>query len=477
MEYGLFPEDYHHNLLKKLRLQLTNGSNGNRSNILSQADVLYSDAFIRIAEHLKKGRLEKDSLTLTADTALKENYFLTILNDALGKRSVTNQFTSLEPKNKDYQALKKAIPSFLEKMDKQRYSYVVYPGKDSMQLIRAVAKRLKESGLWNDNINNPDSNVLAKAIIRFQQQKGIKQTGKINGELIKKLNTNDWYLFKRIALTLDRYKTLQANLPETYVWVNLPSCKLKIMDKDSVIMTSKVIIGKTSNRTPELNSQIFNIVLYPTWSVPYSIAVKEMLPIAKRNPGYFAKKGFKIFDSKGKQVDPFSINWNKYGHNVPFNFKQNEGDGNALGVIKFNFENPYAVYLHDTNQRSLFDREYRALSHGCVRVHLWDSMAKYLIRKTKPYYPNYQIISRDSITPELDTITLTRTILKDSTYMIADSLKSFMAKKRHTVLNMPKRIPIFIRYFSCEGQEGKMVFFEDIYAEDKRFIDKYFAKK
>ena len=476
MEYGLFPEDYHITNLKKLRNQLLL-QNANTSTILAQGDILYTDAFLQLATHLKKGRLAKDSITISADSSLKTSYFVTVLNTVIDNKKLVETLQSLEPTLKDYKALRTALPSFLATMDLNKYTYVVYPNKDSLQLVKSVMKRLYEAGVATTSSPKPDSITYVNTVTKYQKAKGLKPTGKVNNEMAKSLNTSDWYRFKRIAATLDKYKTLTTTLPETYVWVNLPSFKLKVVNHDTVVMTSKVIIGKTTNRTPELNSEISNIVLYPTWSVPYSIAMKEMLPIAKRNPGYFARRGFKVFNNRGKQVDPYSVNWSRYSKSVPFNFRQNEGGGNALGVIKFNFENPYSVYLHDTNQRYMFERDFRALSHGCVRVHLWDSVARYLITQSHAYYPNYDFLKKDSITPTNDTITYTQSILRDSSFIIADSLHRYMAKKKNMALLMQKKIPIFIRYYGCEAQDGKVVFFDDVYNEDKSVIDQYFSKK
>jgi L,D-transpeptidase YcbB len=480
MRYGLFPEDYHLSKLENIHKKIIADSSikENKNTLLARAELLYSDAFFRIAEHLKKGRLSKDSISLSADSTLADNFYSTVLKKAIEEKSIKNIFEELEPKHGGYQSLKAALPSFLQTMDLHKYTYVVYPNKDSLQLVRSVMRRLNEAGITDNASARPDSSVYIAAVIRYQKSKGIKPTGKINAETVRNMNTSDWYRFKRLAATLDRYKTLPRQLPKTYIWVNLPGYYVRVMDKDSMVMESKVIVGKPANRTPVLNSEISNMVLWPTWSVPYSIATKEMLPIAKRNPGYFERRGFKVFDWRGRKVNPYSVNWNKYtGRSLPYRFQQNEGGGNALGVIKFNFENPYAVYLHDTNQRYLFSRSSRAMSHGCVRVQLWDSMAKFLIRRTKPYMPVYETFSRDSIVPAGDTIHISKTILKDSVFIIADSLKSIMAKRRNMALMMPEKIPIFIRYFGCEAIAGKVVFYEDIYNEDKTLIDKFFAKK
>lgn len=480
MHYGLFPEDYHWSKLEQIHKIITTDSSikENRNTLMARAELMYSDAFFRIAEHLKKGRLQKDSISLSADSTLSEQFYIMALKKAIEKNDIKAALEELEPAYAGYHDIKKALPRFLDSMDTRQYTYVLFPNKDSSQLVRTVMRRLSEAGIVNAPSNRPDSNTYYGAIARYQKAKGIKASGKMNEETARYMNTSDWYRFKRIAVTLDRYKALPKSLPHSYVWVNLPGYYARVIDKDTMVMETKVIVGRPANRTPVLNSEISNMVLWPTWSVPYSIATKEMLPIARRNPGYFARRGFKVFDSRGRKVDPYSINWNKYsGRSLPFSFRQNEGGGNALGVIKFNFENPYAVYLHDTNQRYLFDRKDRALSHGCVRVQLWDSMARFLIKRTKPYMPVYQTYSRDSIGPGGDTIHISKTVLKDSIMIVADSLKSVMAKRRNMALMMPERIPIYIRYFSCEAVGGKLVFYSDIYNEDKALIDKFFAKK
>jgi murein L,D-transpeptidase YcbB/YkuD len=268
------------------------------------------------------------------------------------------------------------------------------------------------------------------------------------------MNTSDAERFKRIAITLDRYKQLPDTMPEKYIWVNLPAYYLWVIDHDTIALESKVICGKPDTRTPLLNSEITDMVTYPTWTVPTSIIAKQYLPRLKTNPGYLAKLGLKLVNSKGETVDAYSVNWSKYSKGIPFKVMQNSGDNNALGIFKFNFNNPYAVYLHDTNQRYLFKNGARALSHGCVRVQDWQQLAFYIARN--------------------DSMNITSpAALKYNT----DSIKNWIANKQHRSIYVKNRIPIFIRYFSCEGKDGKIKFYDDIYGEDKVMREKYFADK
>jgi murein L,D-transpeptidase YcbB/YkuD len=196
------------------------------------------------------------------------------------------------------------------------------------------------------------------------------------------------------------------------------------------------------------------MITYPKWTIPNSIIKNEILPALKKNAGYLARKGFHLVDAKGEMVDPWSVNWAKYTKGIPYNIVQGSGDDNALGIFKFNFNNPYSVYLHDTNQRYLFKNKARALSHGCVRVQDWEKLAFY-------------IADNDSIYQKPGSVRL---------YNV-DSIKNWLATKERKRIIVKNRIPLSIRYFTCEGKNGKIVFYDDIYGEDKLLREKYFARK
>jgi murein L,D-transpeptidase YcbB/YkuD len=220
-----------------------------------------------------------------------------------------------------------------------------------------------------------------------------------------------------------------------------------VVDSDTVVFESKVIVGAPKTRTPLLTSEISNFVTYPQWTVPMSIIMKEMLPAIKKNVNYLAKQNLMVVDDNDSVRDPTKINWKRLNkHNFPYQIKQREGDDNSLGVMKFNFRNKYDVYLHDTNVRWMFDEKYRAVSHGCVRVKEWRKLSAFLIRKdTMRYHP--------------------------------DSLKAWIARQeKHTVYGFA-RVPIFLRYYTVVGRKGKLVFYDDIYGEDRELRNRYFAKK
>ncbi len=452
---GLFPEHYHYPVLKGLKLFLENDSaKENRKQLWAQADLLLSDAFFHVLQDLKQGRLQPDSLEWKHSKLKQEDFFSTYLNRLLSGDSISSITRILQPGLKEYLALKNSLPLFLDSMDIKKYTYLRYPYKDSLSFLGALLQRFGEAGLFNEEASGPDSAELSRLLTRYQEKVGLKQTGKLSAALVSSLNNTDTEKLKRIAITLDKYKRLPSRLPEKYIWVNLPSYKLQVWENDSVAMESKVIIGKPGTPTPHISSNISDLVIFPTWTVPNSIITKELLPALKKNPGYLGQKGLALYSNAGDEVDPWSVDWFRYTKGIPYLVRQASGDNNALGVIKFNFKNPYSVYLHDTNQRYLFKNKMRSLSHGCVRVEDWKKLAFYIARNDSLYYPQ-----------------------RDSFNFNTDSIITWIARKEKHVVPVKKQIPIFILYFGCEGAKGTVRFYDDVYGEDKVLREKYFAHK
>ncbi|HUS02759.1 MAG TPA: L,D-transpeptidase family protein [Chitinophagaceae bacterium] len=453
--YGLFPSDYHYKDIREIRSALIKDTLAKTdANTWTIAELMLSDAFMQLSKHLKQGRLLPDSISLSANSAVTNDFFIKNLNTVIRERSLTSLLNTLEPKHTGYSELKKGIKRFTDSMDRRRYTYVIYPNKDSLAFIKNLQKRLQEGEYLDVSVKQADSEHIASAVKNFQKRRRIKADGKITASLVRSLNSTDVERFKRIAINIDRYKQLPDKLPERYIWVNLPGYYLRVIDNDTVVFESKTIVGKPATRTPALNSVITDMVTYPQWTIPNSIIKKDILPALKRDPGYLARKGFSLVDSKGEAIDPYSIDWTKYSKGIPYKIVQGSGDDNALGILKFNFNNPYSVYLHDTNQRYLFKNSSRALSHGCVRVQDWEKLAFYIAENDSIY----------------------QTVNNPPAYNI-DSIKTWLANKERKRIIVKNRLPLYIRYFTCEGKKGKIIFYDDIYSEDKTLREKYFAGK
>jgi L,D-transpeptidase YcbB len=446
--YGLFPADYHYRPLSFIHRVFMADSLTRKSALLwSRADILLTDAFFKLVKDIKQGRFKYDSVTLRTDTVLSYGLYIKAFDSVFILKSVKAAVRSLEPNYKGYDSLKVYIPEFLSKSDFKPYTYLIYPYVDSVNFFKLLEKRFHELGLLSEEMVSLDTTAFQKVLRRYQRSQGMKATGRLTDQLVDQLNNTDWEKFKRIAVNIDRYKLLPDSLPSTHVWVNLPSFLMQVQDDDSLVFQSRVIVGEPETRTPLLTSEISNFVTFPQWTVPYSIIFREILPKIQENVDYLDKQNLMVVDENDSVYDPHLINWNRMSRNhFPYILKQKQGDDNSLGIIKFNFRNKYSVYLHDTNVRWKYGNAFRALSHGCVRVKEWRKLANFLLRN-------------------------------DSVRHQADSLKTWINKQeKHVISGFPK-VPIFIRYFTCEGKGGRIRFYEDIYEEDRWLREKYFSGK
>jgi murein L,D-transpeptidase YcbB/YkuD len=401
---------------------------------------------VHIIKDLKLGRLPNDSVTLRKDSVLTDEFFQQQFLALQQTGSLHGILSNLEPRHNGYLQLKAGIKHFLDNASFREFTRV--PSLKDTGFKTALQKRLFEEGFIAYDSVRADSATLAGAIKKFQKKAGINVDGKAGEVTVRMLNTNDEDRFVRIAITLDRYKLLPEKMPGRYLWVNLPGYYLQLVENDTVKLYSKIICGKPHTRSPVLNASVSELITYPQWTIPQSIIVKEILPVLKKNPGYLEKKGYSLLNNKSEEVDPYLVDWSKYSKGIPYRIIQGSGDANALGVMKFNFSNKYAIYLHDTNQRSLFSNDDRAMSHGCIRVQNWEALALDILRSDNPGSRSKE----DSV------------------------IKWLKYKEKHTV-SVRNRLPLFIRYFTCEGKNGEIVFYDDIYGEDKMLREKYFTGK
>ena len=403
--YGLFPSDYNLSSLTNIFNGIASDSIHKKNAALwARADVMLTDAYMSMAKDLRAGRLPKDSVSLRIDSTMTtDTFLLKNFQTAMTQKNLRGALEQLEPKLKGYVELKAGIKSFLDSANFKTATYVMYPNKDSSILMKQVQKRLTELGF----LLPPDDSsgyTLKELIKKYQKQNNITpSSGNVGEKTVASLNTTDWQKFKRIAVNLDRYKLLPDTLPHQYIWVNLPGFYLDLYDDDTLVLESKIVVGKPLTRTPLLTSKITDMVTFPQWTIPESIITKEVLPGLKKDTNYLRKKGYSLINSKGDEVYASSVKWAKYKKDIPYKVIQGSGDDNALGILKFNFNNKYAVYLHDTNQRYLFKNASRAYNNEKVGTNQISGLeikipididGNYDIKKQKEIADNYQEIKR-----------------------------------------------------------------------------------
>ncbi len=451
---GLFKEDYAYRRMLSIKNSLEKDSLKRMDAVRwAKADLAFSNAFMHVLQDLAQGRLQPEAREWRNDSSRYESFFAREFKRLTAGETLASVTNPLQPQHKGYLLLRSGIRKFTDSMDKTVYTYLFYPNKDSIAFVKTLKKRLSEGGYRVDPAL-PDSISLPAAIKKYQQKKAVKPDGKVSASLVRMLNNNGPEKLKRIAIALDKYKQLPAKMPEKYIWVNLPTYNLQLIDHDTVALLSKIVCGKSATPTPEITSAIDNLVTYPTWTVPSSIIEKELLPGLKRNPNHLARRGLGLYTAKGTPVNPYSINWQKYKKGIPFLVRQGSGDGNALGVMKFNFKNPHDVYLHDTNQRYLFKKAVRNLSHGCVRVQEWEKLAFYIARYDSSLYKPGDTLRYNT-----------------------DSISNWIAQREMHKIEVKNKFPLFIRYFGCEMVNGAIKFYDDMYGYDRELRERYFAVK
>lgn len=311
--------------------------------------------------------------------------------------------------------------------------------EDSLACMRLATESLIDKGYLETD--KRDSLSFWNALGHFQEDNGLKADGVLGTFTRKALDESPFYKCQRAILSMERWRW-REKFADRYVWVNIPEYMLRIYYNDTLFSMHRVVVGKPENQTPQLQSRIRTIVALPYWTQPHSIASKEFLPAMKHNPNYAIRNHFKVFRGK-EEVDPLTINWKRYKEkNFPFRVRQEPGDDNALGLVKFEFNNRFGVYLHDTPSKGFFNKDVRAYSHGCVRVQMPDSLARF-------------ILSRD-----------------DKQKMTRDSLDSIIMRREHLPIALRKPIPVQLDYITVVADTmGNMIFYTDIYDRDEKYLE------
>lgn len=245
---------------------------------------------------------------------------------------------------------------------------------DTSPFVSSIKNHLKINGeylLPDDNMVFDEN--LSKSIKLYQLNNGLKATGVLNTETISSLNYPKQKMIQDLKSNISR--ALFYNFNGDYILINIPFFNLYIVENNKIIDEMNVIVGKPQTPSCELDSKIYSIVFNPSWYVPKSIANKEMIPKLDSNPEYFDNNNFHLFYNNSEITIDEALE-NNFKN---IKFVQYPSSNNALGKIKFLFDNNCGIYLHDTNQKNLFTKDKKGLSHGCIRLSQPYSLANYLL--------------------------------------------------------------------------------------------------
>lgn len=262
--------------------------------------------------------------------------------------------------------------------------------------VAALGQRLLATGELAQLGPKPElfDDGLAAALRKFQSRHGLDSDGKVGPQTLAALNVPPDRRVQQILVNLERFRRLNRAMGQRYLYVNVAGMELTLVEHGQVTFFNKVIIGRKDRPTPLLQSVIRRIDFNPTWVVPPKIARIDELARLKADPTFFRTHNIRVFDGWGadaKEIDPDSIDWSQYGpSNMPFVLRQDPGPENALGPVKFDFVNDFAVYIHGTPTPALFAFGSRAFSSGCVRDEHPLDLAAYLLRND-PNWPRSRI--------------------------------------------------------------------------------------
>jgi len=278
---------------------------------------------------------------------------------------------------------------------------------------------------------------LVEAVTTFQARHGLEADGAVGPKSFASLNRTASERVDQLRLSLERARWLMEDLADDFVLVNIAGARTYFI-KDGTVWNTRSVTGSAYRKTPVFRDEIQYMEFNPTWTVPASIFRKDKLPRIRKDAGYLARNNYTVVRSSDRTpVNAASVNWTS--DNPGVTLVQQPGPSNALGRVKFMFPNEHAVYLHDTNERGLFDRNDRNLSSGCVRLEHPFEFAS-LLMEGQPDW------SRERMNAILDSGKTTR-------------------------INLEKPVPVLLTYWTAWVEQGIVHFREDPYERDGPILE------
>ncbi|WP_372603948.1 murein L,D-transpeptidase [Actibacterium sp.] len=365
--------------------------------------------------------------------------------EAFAQSSPRAYLKALLPTSTEYNALL-AEKLRLERVLGQGGWGAEVPGKkiepgDSGAPVVALRNRLIAMGYLKRIPDQTYTADIQKAVQAFQIDHGLESDGVAGAATLTEINLPVTVRLQQIIVAMERERWMTPDRGKRHIIVNITDFHAKIIENGRVVFQTRSVVGANSKdrRTPEFSDFMEHMILNPTWNVPRSIATKEYLPMLKENPN--AAGHLRITDASGRAVNREEVDFNQFTPaNFPFDMKQPPSNSNALGLVKFMFPNRYNIYLHDTPAKSLFGRESRAFSHGCVRLN-------------DPFDFAYALLSKQESDP-------------------VGYFKSVLATGKETQVDLKQHVPVHIIYRTAlTDAKGRIQFRRDVYGRDALIFD------
>ena len=365
---GLPPERYDPRALVGPAPQVVQAVSVDGDDRLARLDVAVTFAFLRYASDLAAGSVDPRGATALWRRRTRDFDAAALLEEAAERDAPVRLLEAVRPAHPQYAALADALVRYLRIAASG--GWPVLPAGATMRPGRrtphaaALRARLQASGDYGGvGAGNVLDKALAAALRTFERRHGLKPDGVVDRETLDALNVPVEDRIRQIELNLERWRWQGWEPGGRTILVNVPTFQLHAYEYGREELTMRVITGTGDNQTPVFAESMTQVVFSPHWNVPPNILETEILPAARRNSGYLARRNMEIVRSE----------------DGGFSVRQRPGPGNALGLVKFVFPNPFNVYLHDTPADLLFARPRRAFSHGCVRLEKPQALARFVL--------------------------------------------------------------------------------------------------
>lgn len=408
---------------------------------LADADINLTASFAALGEDYLSGQVDPKSVAQNWHIDPQEENVDSALIRGLRNPALDKSIASMRPSDPDYNGLRKELDRFQQISAKGGWPQVpagpaAKPGeKISPARADALRKRLSIEGINvaaapapaatpASQTNAPASSGvydrgLAGAVADFQSRHGIAVDSMLGEETMKALNQTAVYRTAQIAANLERLRWLPRTFGNRYIYVNVPAFSLTAHDKDKSQLDMKVIVGQDyeDKATPVFSDSMETVVFRPFWNVTPDIAAKEIFPKMNADPGYLSANNYELYQEGGAT-----------------RVRQKPGDKNSLGLVKFLFPNDFNIYLHDTPNHELFNKDVRAFSHGCIRVEKPAELAQW-------------VLGWD-----------------------ASKVDAEMHGSDNNAVKVPHKIPVYITYGTAYMKDDQLYFGNDLYDRDDKLV-------
>jgi len=423
-----------------------------REKALMTFELAFSSAVLTYVLDAERGRIDPDRISGYHDLPRHEIDLVAVLEEIRAMDNLETYLISRNPQNAHYKALKTELAR-LRAEDEAEDQIVIAPGtflkagKSSPEMKNIVAA-IRKNG--SDELKEKNAEILAAyageelyspelvALVKdFQKENRLSADGIVGRNTINAMvgETNAAKIAK-VKLAMERSRWLPEELGGRRVFVNQPAFTATYYEPSKEPLSMRVVVGKKSNQTNFFYDKIEVVEYNPYWGVPYSIIVNEMLPKLAQDPSYLDRAGYEVTTVSGRQVSSSSVDWYAVASKQQsINVRQYPGASNALGEVKILFPNEHHIYMHDTPSKSLFKKDVRAFSHGCIRLQDPKAMAAAVLGKSKDY------------------------------------VTGRIGQGKNEQEEVTGDIPVYVSYFTAwPDDEGTIRYFDDIYDRDRYLL-------